>query len=66
MRISYGGGVVTLDGAGPNPGFTMNIDDSGPNEVDVDFRNDEHRSDFNAEWEDGRLEVDTDEEAEGD
>ncbi len=66
VRITYGSGSVTLDGAGPNSGFTMSIDSSGPGEVDVDFRNDDHRSEFKAEWEGGELKVDIDEEAEDD
>jgi hypothetical protein len=66
VRITYGSGSVTLDGAGPNAGFTMDIDASGPSEVDVDFRNEDHRSNFKAEWENGKLEVDVDEEPEGD
>jgi hypothetical protein len=66
VRIAFSPGVVTLDGANPNPGFTMEIEKTGPNEVELDFRSDDHRSEFTAEWKDGVLDVGISEEAEDD
>lgn len=62
VRIRYGNGQVILDGAGANAGYTMDVDESGPTEVEVEFRSEDHRSRFSAEWEDGELEVEIKEE----
>jgi len=62
VRIRYGEGKVFLDGAGANAGFTMKVEDNGPDEVEVEFRGESHRSEFSAEFEDGELRVEVEEE----
>jgi hypothetical protein len=62
VRIRYGAGKVFLDGAGANAGFTMTVDDNGPDEVEAEFRSENHRSEFSAEFEGGRLHVEIKEE----
>jgi hypothetical protein len=57
VRIRYGEGNVFLDGAGANAGFTMKVDDNGPEEVEVEFRGESHESEFSAEFEAGELRV---------
>lgn len=62
VRIRFSPGSVTLDGAGPAVGFTMDVRDAGPSEVDVRFDSDDHESRFSAEWEDGALDASIEEE----
>lgn len=57
VRIRYGAGKVFLDGAGANAGFTMKVEDNGPDEVEVEFRSEDHKSEFSAEYEDGELRI---------
>ena len=61
MRINVGDGVVTFDGAAPAVGFTMDVRSTGPNEVEVRFRSDDHESRFKADWNEGELRIDKDE-----
>jgi hypothetical protein len=61
VRIAYGPGGVRLDGAGPQGGFTMDVQDSGPDRVEVEFRSGDHRSSVEAEWKDGSLDDETEE-----
>ena len=62
VRIRSGAGEVFLDGAGANAGFTMDVEDNGPDEVEVEFRSESHRSKFSAEFEGGELRVEIKEE----
>jgi hypothetical protein len=39
----------------------MDVEHDGPDEVQVEFRKDELRSEFKAEWSDGELDVEIDE-----
>ncbi len=55
VRVLYGPGVVKLDGAGPNAGFSMEVDKSGPDEVRVEFESDDHESEIRVRWKDGGL-----------
>jgi hypothetical protein len=64
VRILYGGGIVDLDAAAPYAGFTMDVEDSGPEKVRVEFRSDDHRSEIDIEWDGGSLNVETEEEDE--
>ena len=57
---------VTLVGAVPTAGFSAEVDESGPEEVEVDFESSGHKSSFRARWEDGSLDIDIDEESEHD
>lgn len=61
VRIVVGDGTVVLDAAAPAVGFTMEVIDDGPSEVEVRFRSDEHESRFEADWEAGELRVDIEE-----
>jgi hypothetical protein len=40
--------------ATPNPGFTVEVKDSGPEDVDVEFESDEHRSRLRVRCENGQ------------
>ena len=62
VRIRSGSGKVFLGGAGANAGFTMEVEDSGPDEVEVEFRSESHKSKFSAEFEGGELRVEIKEE----
>ncbi len=62
VRIRHGAGKVFLDGAGSNAGFTMKVEDNGPDKVEVEFRSESHESKFSAEYKDGKLRVGIEEE----
>ena len=64
--IESGGGQVRLVSASPRPGFSVEVDDDGPEKVDVEFRREDHESRFTAGWEDGRARVRIDEHGEDD
>jgi hypothetical protein len=51
---------VSLIGAVPNSGFTVKVENAGPNEVKVEFRSESRESEFSAKWEGGELRVRTD------
>jgi len=53
-----GNGTVELDGAAPAMGFTLEIEDNGPDRVKVRFRSDDHDSRLEARWRGGDLVVD--------
>ena len=55
VRVAHASGVVTLDAAAPNSGFTMDVKQSGPDEVEVEFRGNDHRSSVEVEWAGGQL-----------
>ncbi len=52
VSVEIGDGVVRLAGASPNSGFTMEVEDSGP---EVEFHNDGHESKFSGKFEDGEF-----------
>ncbi len=60
--VSYRVGEVILATAVPKPGFETEIDKSGPPVVEVEFKSSSLRVEIKAEWDDGRLQVDIDEE----
>jgi cytoskeletal protein RodZ len=64
VRISYSPGVVSFISAIPQPGFSTELQEDGPEEVRVRFRSESHNSDFRARWEDGELRITANEEAE--
>lgn len=66
VRITSSPGVVTLSGANPNPGYTMDVEHTGPETVEVEFRKEEQHSTFKAEWDDGKLDVEIKEHEDGD
>lgn len=55
VSVEIGDGTVRLAGASPKPGFTMEVEDSGPEKVEVEFHNDDHESQFTGKFEDGRF-----------
>jgi hypothetical protein len=64
VRIASSPGVVSLDGAGPNAGFSVEVQASGPERVKVEFRNDNHESEFEAAWRGEDLKIEISEESE--
>jgi len=55
VSVEIGDGTVRLAGASPKPGFTMEVENSGPEKVEVEFHNDDHESQFTGKFEDGRF-----------
>jgi hypothetical protein len=49
----------------PKAGFSVEVEKSGPKEVEVKFESADHQSEFRARWKDG-LDIDIDEESEED
>ena len=64
--VSYRPGEVILETAVPRPGFETEIDKQGPPVVEVEFDSSNLRVDIKAEWENGDLEIEVDEEPHGD
>lgn len=52
---------VELQAATPAPGFSVEVDDDGPDRVRVEFDGDSLEVRVEARWENGALEVDIDE-----
>ncbi len=57
---------VGLVAAVPSAGFSAEIEESGPEEVEIDFKSSDHKSSFQARWKDGELDVKIDEELDDD
>ncbi|MDH5372580.1 MAG: hypothetical protein OEX97_06520 [Acidimicrobiia bacterium] len=57
VTISYSPGVVTFISAIPQPGFSADLSDKGPDEVRVRFESATHTSDFRAEWDGNELKI---------
>lgn len=57
---------VGLVAAVPTAGFSAEIDESGPGEVEIEFESSDHQSSFRARWKDGALDIEIDEEPEDD
>ncbi len=49
VRIAYGPGIVELVSAAPNPGFSIEVKETGPDRVEVEFESDDHESEFRAD-----------------
>lgn len=60
MTIRSSPGVVNFVSAVPSPGYTVELRDAGPERVRVRFSTGEQDSDFEAEWENGVLEISSD------
>lgn len=56
--IRYRPGEVELQAATPSPGFGVELDDTGPRRVRVEFESDTEDIRVEARWEDGSLVVD--------
>jgi hypothetical protein len=57
---------VGLVAAVPAAGFSIEIEESGPGEVEIEFESSGHESSFRARWKDGELDIKIDEEPEDD
>jgi hypothetical protein len=59
--IRTDGTGVHLVGSVPSSGFQVDVEKSGPREVEVRYRSEDHTSKFKAEWEDGQLHIEVSE-----
>ena len=57
--------TVEFVSAVPSDGFTVEVEHSGPDQVEVRFRSENHESRYRAQWSDGEPDVDTQESGEG-
>ena len=64
VRISHSPGVVNFISAIPQPGFSTELEEDGPEQVRVKFESGSHSSEFRARWEDGELRITSNEEEE--
>ena len=53
VTVEVGSNTARLAGASPKAGFTMDVENSGPEEVEVEFKSDQHESQFSGRFEDG-------------
>ena len=61
VTIRSSPGIVNFVSAVPAAGYTVELRDSGPERVRVRFDAGEQNIDFEAEWDDGRLEISSEE-----
>jgi len=66
VSVEVGDRTVRLAGASPKPGFTMEVENSGPEKVEVEFHNDDHESHFTGKFEDGHFVPSIEESSEAD
>jgi hypothetical protein len=64
--LSFGNGEVRVVSAVPRPGFSYDAEHTGPDEVEVKFVGNDHKSKLEAHVEGDELRVDTEEEAHDD
>ena len=55
VTVEVGSNTVHLAGASPKAGFSMEVENSGPEKVEVEFKNDDHESKFSGRFEDGTF-----------
>lgn len=55
VTVEIGSTDVHLAGASPKAGFSMDVEDNGPDKVEVEFKSDDHESHFSGQFEDGRF-----------
>ena len=60
--MSFGRGEVRVVSAVPRAGFSYDGEHEGPNEIEVKFRSDGHKSELKAQIRDGELRVEIEEE----
>jgi len=53
VTVEVGVNTVGLAGASPKAGFSMEVENSGPEKVEVEFKSDHHESQFSGEFKDG-------------
>jgi hypothetical protein len=51
--VEASGGAVSLVSAVPNPGYSVEVDEQGPDEVRVEFESDDSKSEVRAQWNGG-------------
>ena len=51
--MEVGGDSVRLAGASPKAGYSMDVENSGPEKVEVEFKSEHHESHFSGRFEDG-------------
>ncbi len=51
--VEASGGAVSLVSAVPNPGYEVEVDDAGPDEVRVEFESDDSKSEVRVRWDGG-------------
>lgn len=61
--LSFGNGEVRVASAVPRPGFTYEAEHTGPIEVEVEFKSNDHESKLEAHVDNGELRVETEEKA---
>ena len=59
--VKYRTGEVVLQAASPAPGFSAEVEKSGPPKVEVEFESADTKIEVKAEWEDGDLVVEVSE-----
>jgi hypothetical protein len=57
VTVSFGNGEVNLQGASPAFGYSMEVEDEGPDLVRVDFESDDGEISVRVEWKDGMLDI---------
>jgi hypothetical protein len=55
VTVEIGSSTVHLAGASPKSGFRMEVENSGPKKVEVEFKSDDHESKFSGEFKDGTF-----------
>lgn len=63
VSVSYEPGEVRFEGASPAIGWTIEVEERGPDAVEVKFERDDRDVEVTVEWEDGELVVQIDEES---
>ena len=53
VTVEVGGDSVRLAGASPKAGYSMDVENSGPEKVEVEFKSEHHESHFSGRFEDG-------------
>ena len=53
VTVEVGANTVGLAGASPKAGFSMDVENSGPEKVEVEFKSQQHESHFTGRFEDG-------------
>lgn len=66
VTLTVGNGEVNLVSAVPRPGFDTDYEHTGPKEVEIKFESNDHKSKLEAQWENGELKVEIEEEPHGD
>ncbi len=51
--VEASGGAVSLVSAVPTPGYTVEVDEQGPDEVRVEFESDDAKSEVRVRWDGG-------------